>query len=514
MALSASGTYTFNGADTDYGDVKGTGIHLDVNYNITPVSGTTKYKVTISLKHYNTWRMQWTGDCYLHLSINGKKYTNSNGSVPNIRVPLNDSSSASYAGPWTYEIDLGVGNDQPINFYIYLDYTATGCIICEKEGKDPSGKGPGYTTYHGDRYSGVHFTGIGGTFSETVDVEPTVKAPVIANLKNNAELKVDNGISVSTTSKTIKLKWERTGGSAITESYYSLDNGNTWTRTVNADGEYTKIAANISGLTGNNIYTIKIRSKNSAGYSNTLSITIRTRYGYPTLGLELNSRGLESLVYKWTSDKSLASTSYKIDDGDWVSLGQTGTSGTFTVKWFNPNTAHTVYFKGTSTAAYDSREGTEKSASGTTYDIAHITKLGEYTFGLPISLDIENVSGKSLSLQIKASGNSRTPTFTLTNASAGTYTFTPTQDQLDQMYRCFTNTNSINIEFTLTTIGDNKNWADTSQTKVLTLTGIAKTAHFGVSNKPRRAQAWVGINGTPRRAVVWVGVNNTPRRCI
>lgn len=508
MALSASGTYTFNGADTDYGDVKGTGIHLDVNYDITPVTGTTKYKVTVSLKHYNTWRMAWTGDCYLHMSINGKKYTNSDGSVPQIRVPLQDSSSASYAGPWTYEIDLGVGNNQPINFYIYLDYTATGCIICEEEGKNPNGKGPGYTTYHGDRYSGVHFTGIGGTFSETVDVKPTVTVPVLSNLVNASELKKDpNGTSVSKGTTAIRFQWKQSSGDTATKSYYRL-NGGSW---VEAD---SLTSSRVDGLTPNTTYKVEVRSYNAAGYSSILSINIRTRYAVPNVSISLQSRDLESLVFNWQSDIRLQSTSYKIDDGDWVSLGQSGLSGTITAKWFNPNTAHTIYFKGKSGDEYDAADSAEKSASGMTYDIAHISKLGEYTFGLPITLEFENESAKPLSLQIKASGNSRTPTFVLTNLSTSPYTFNPSQDQLDQMYKCFTNTNSINIEFTLTTIGDNQKWTDTAHTKVLTLTGIAKTAHIGVPNTPSRAQSWVGINGTPHRAVFWVGVNNTPRRCI
>ena len=83
------------------------------------------------------------------------------------------------------------------------------------------------------------------------------------------------------------------------------------------------------------------------------------------------------------------------------------------------------------------------------------------------------------------------------------------------MYKCYTNTNDIPIYFLLTTNGDNKNWNDIQQNKILQLTGIAKTAHIGINNSPRRAQVFIGDeNKKPRRSVAWVGVSDIARRCI
>lgn len=326
--------------------------------------------------------------------------------------------------------------------------------------------------------------------------------PVISSLTNTNMYNNSTGISASTNS--IGIKWTESG--TVANRYYKIDNGD-WVSVSSA-------SATISSLTAGTSYSISVKSTNTDGESATLSLTIRTRHSIPVITLSFESQTLETLNFKWSSDKALQSTQYKVDNGSWTNAGLSGTSGNFSLSGLTPNTSYTLYFRGTSTSTYDSLTSDEKNASGKTLDIAHITSIGTCTFGLEITLNISHVATNNLRLKIWTEGNSRTAEATYTsNVKNGTFTFSPTQEQLDNMYKCFTNTNSIPIYFQLTTIGE-REWNDTRQDRTLALTGIVKTIRCGVNNSPRRGQVLLGIDNKPRRGIIWVGVDNKPRRGI
>ena len=331
--------------------------------------------------------------------------------------------------------------------------------------------------------------------------------PETPTLTNNNKYNNNAGISASTNSLTIGVSSSDWGKPDNGKIFWSCSNG--------AKGELAKTSQfNITGLSSGTSYTVTVYLKNTIGSSGSASITIRTRHNPPKLTLNIDSVDLEKINLSWTSDKDLADAQYQVDGGSWVKTG-TGKSGTFTAKWFDPKTAHTIVFWGRSTATYDSLETYTEGKSATTLDRAHITSIGDCTFGLAIKINIASESTKPLQLEIWTEGNGLSPRFTF-DVSKGTFTFNPTQDQLDKMYRCYPKSNEVPIKFLLTTKGEWKNWPDTQQNKTLLLTGIAKTQHVGVNNSTRRCQVWWGDeNNTPRRAVSWVGdSSNNSRRTI
>ena len=338
--------------------------------------------------------------------------------------------------------------------------------------------------------------------------------PVLSNNNKytNPSTGIQNNVSASMTSLTIGVSTSDWGKPDEARIYWSCDNGG-------GSGDLARASEfTISDLNPGTTYTVSVYLQNSRGASSTAKITIRTRYAEPVVNLTLADVDLEQLIFNWTSDKDLKSTEYKIDDGDWTDLEQTGTSGSFTAQWFEPKTEHTIYFRGISTNALDSLNSNEADASGITHDRAHITSIGECIFGLDISLEIASESDKQLMIEVWTEGNNLSPRFTFDDIGVGdrTWIFSPTQDQLDQMYRCYPKANTIPIHFLITTHGEWKDWQDAQQDETLTLTGIAKTAHVGdESNKPRRCQVWVGDESDkPRRAVGWVGVNEEAHRTI
>lgn len=490
-------TYRNEGCTCEDGTVA-SWITAEFRIVITPDG--TSYRADIYTRLYAEYYMQWNGEGTLKVNIDwtgtdGAKKTYSNSIQT--KTPLQGSGQQSnWNGPLTFTGISAVGA-KSLNFNIDLDLLRTTCA------NHGTLSGPDYERSSG---SDTHFQHFYLTKSINVEQIPLVTKPTISSLTNNNKFNDQAGVSASTDS--ISLKWTHSGGDAPTESYYRIGTSGSWTKTSSTTSH------TVTGLTSGTSYTIYVYSKNTDASSGNLSITVRTLSAQGAVTLSLSSRDLESLTFNWSSDKELASTQYKIDSGSWTNLSQTGKSGTFTAKWFDPNTTHTVYFKGVSTT--DSITTNEISASGTTYKIAQINSVADCIFGSDISMEVASESNKQIDLKVTVTGSDNsTSSFTFENISKGTHVYSPTQNELDAVYKKFTNSNTIPISFTLTTVGDNKSWTGTATQKDLQLTGIAKTAHIGVNGTPKRAQAWVGVNNTPKRAVVWIGdSNNTPRRCI
>ena len=458
-------------------------ITADFMIQAVPNSSNTAYNFNVYARIDSSGRMSWTGDGDIRVTYAG------NTTSKQVQLAMYSSGTTKWDGPATFSL----GSPGVLNITISLDLDLT-----RTTGTNGS-PGP---THNSDGGNLQHFyynnynilVGDGG-------LPPLLVAPQISSMVNTNKHNNIDGVSASTNS--ISISWTESG--TVTNRYYRLNSGS-W---VSASSS----SITISNLSPGTSYNIDVYSSNSAGSSNVLSISIRTRHSVPVVSLTLDSRKLDSLVFKWTSDKPLISSQYKVDNGSWNSSGY-GTSGTITIDHLIPNTKYNVYFKGVSTIVYDNINSNEASTNGTTIDIARITNIGDCIFGNSISITVSKPATNVSKLKIWTTGNSNKPEFEF-NVSNGVNVFTPTQNQLDLIYRCFTTSNSVPIYFSLTTIGEFDNWYDTQQNKTLQLTGIAKTANIGVNNIPRRSQVFLGINNTPKRAIVWIGdENNKPRRCI
>lgn len=384
----------------------------------------------------------------------------------------------------TISVDLGNESVQ----YVYLAMRCTNwdnsghsshCTISSDADSDPGYKIPGTTLY----------------------LEHTV-APVIGNIRNTNPYNSNNRISASTNS--ISIAVSRTDGDAATAWYYSINNGS-WTK---CNSSFT-----ISNLSQGTSYTVRVRAQNSAGYSNTVNITIRTRYNAPTVSASIQNIGLEGFNIKWRSNRTMKSIRYKIDNvRNWVSSNVNGTSGTISVSNLSPATKYTVRVSGYSSNTYDSILSNEVTLTVTTLYIAKITSITAITHGEEFTVNITNPSNSNCTLEMWVEGNGDTTTITKTTKA--TITVEPTESEWDSIYRRYPAANTVTLHAQLTTHGI-KDYDDTEKTQTITLTGIQKTAHFGVNNAPRRVQVWVGDStGKPRRAVCWVGAGGGTKRTI
>lgn len=461
--------------------------------DIQPNSDQTKYLINITGEWWNTGRLNWTGDCEFKAT-----FTNSDSDYPQTKsVALKTSVHGTGAhynfGPLTFE--TGSAIDKSITLNLDLDLTPT---------TGDNGR-PGI--YHNSDGGNIqHFVKNDWYFDLTAI--QLGNAPATPTLSNDNKYNGNANISASQDSLTIGVSSSDWGKPDYGWVYWSCSNG--------TEGHTEEAQFTITGLSPGTTYTVSVYLWNNIGWTDTVSITIRTKHSAPDISLQITSVDLEKINLSWNSTKDLIDTQYKIDsNGPWVKLNQTGRSGTFTANWFEPSTSHTIYFWGKTTSDYDDTEAYATERQGTTLDKAHITSIGDCVFGLGINIDISSDSTKNLQLEVWVEGNGLSPRFTF-DVAKGTFTFNPTQEQLDQMYQCYPKSNQIPIHFLLTTKGEWKNWPDIQQDKVLQLTGIAKTGHVGVNNSIKRCQMWWGDEtNTPRRAVTWIGDNsNNSRRTI
>ena len=94
--------------------------------------------------------------------------------------------------------------------------------------------------------------------------------------------------------------------------------------------------------------------------------------------------------------------------------------------------------------------------------------------------------------------------------STGENTIVLTDDELDNLYKLYGNSNSLTAIFVLITADNYTN----EKTCIITLTGKQKTVYTEINGQVKRAEVFVEVDGKVKRAVVFVGVNKVPKRCI
>lgn len=496
---------------------------LGIKYIITANSAKTGYDVAIYTHALWKWEMNSSGGGKqkYSISINGTEALTKEESktLPMKGENITDPSmidDPKNGQTWYY---VGTANNiTPINNAI----TISGYCLDFTDGINNSGTAFG--VYMGAWYvnSGTSdplffhkFYSCSGSEPASISVSdiPLETAPVIGSLVNTNP-RDTNTTSVSASTNSISWSFTKSGGSAITNTYYRYQiTGTTWSGWTNL-GAVT--SGTLSGLTPRITYTIEVYASNGAGNSSTLSLTVRTKSDAPTLTLTASSISLEQATFNWTSNYALSSLKYKNGSNGTEyssSMASDNKSGSFTVTGLSPSAAYTVYITGTESS--DSVTNTTSSTI-TTLGIATVS-VGDFIHNngnIPVTASIPSYPASpaiSTSLSIDVGGYAITK-----SVSNGNNNISFTEAQWDVIYKKYGKNNSLTATFTMKTTGTTT-YSATTVSVTCKLTGIQKTSYVGdSSNKPRRAQIWIGDSkGVPRRAVVWVGSSNkTPYRTI
>lgn len=222
--------------------------------------------------------------------------------------------------------------------------------------------------------------------------------------------------------------------------------------------------------------------------------------------LTLKSRTINSLTFSYELEETADSIYYKLStSSSYTRVATNKRTGTFTVSNLDPNTKYTINFKARNTSGTTDKDA-NKNVTGTTYDIGKISNLNDFNHGDDISVSITNPSGSDLSLSMKIES---TTIFTkIVNTGSNTITFT--DDQLDEIYKKYGNTNSVITTFVLTTDSDYTN----SKNCTITLTGNQKNGYKKIDDTWLRCKRYKKVNNNWHRVVRWIKINGNWKRCI
>lgn len=233
--------------------------------------------------------------------------------------------------------------------------------------------------------------------------------------------------------------------------------------------------------------------------------TISTK---PTLTVSIKSQNVESVSINWKSDINVSEARLYDNSGNLLKSETVSSkkTGSLTASGLLANTSYTFKVKVKSTSGAWS---SAKSISAKTTSTASASSTADLVFGNSLPITKTNTSGLTDDLYFYVNNTLITTKFGIPNS----YTLTFTQNELDTMYKLLGKNNTATTLVKIVSKGSTQEYVS-QKSGTLTLTGIAKTAHVGVNNKPKRAMVWIGINKNPKRAVCWIGASNTPRRTI
>lgn len=345
--------------------------------------------------------------------------------------------------------------------------------------------------------------------SVSVEVPPT-----ISNIRNtnprNGKTNVSNEMNL------ISLSFEKSENATWTAYGFGdrwreiPDVGTSFTVTEDKDGEK---------LMWGTTYHIEAVAWNYEGYSNTLSMDIRTRYNPPTFTANVSDIQYEDLTLSWTSNRNLKQVSYSFDNKNWtyLNVANGAKSGSFKLTGLTPNTKYNIWVAGLTTEEWDSVWSSNIKLDTGTVGRTEVIGVGPITFGLDIPINIKKPTNDPHNLEVFVKSKSSTdliPLFNVTTLSDGKQNLAPTQNHWDTIYRNYPNANDIQMYFKITTTRTGKDYLS-EKSGTCSLTGIAKTVHTGSDKGARRAQVFIGDgNRAVKRAVTWAGDNGTPRRTI
>lgn len=237
------------------------------------------------------------------------------------------------------------------------------------------------------------------------------------------------------------------------------------------------------------------------------SVTIPILLETPVIdSLKLKARTLNSLIFSYTLEKAADSIYYKLStSSSYTRIATNKRTGSFTVSSLDPNKSYTINFKARNTSGSTNKDA-NKNISGTTYDIAKISTLSNFTHGSNASIDITNPSGSSLSLNMKIGSTS----ILTKTVNTGSNTISFTDAQLDAIYKKYGNSNIVTAAFTLTTANKYTN----SKNCTITLTGNQKNGYLKVSGNFKRTKKYKRVNKQWKRVVRWLKKDGTWMRCI
>lgn len=362
----------------------------------------------------------------------------------------------------------------------------------------------------------------GYTQTTTTITERTHYATPVVSVSNNNKYSNKAGVSASTNSITVSASNSANNTGTLTWKYRIKKSDAT------SYGSY-QTSATFTGLSSGTTYIVEAYAENADGYSATNTVTIRTKYAQSNFTTSITSSdiGLEHIDFNATVKYG---TINAISSGKW-SVGTVLTNQSLIVSSnagsgktgyvLAANTKYKISVSATLTSTYDDITCTFDKEFTTDAKCSFADTLGNFDFcyasEVAANYKITNPSGNKVRCSLIVA-NTTILTRDKSSSWDSSVDLQLTDAEWDAIYKKLGNSNSIAYAFRVGTYSNkdsNYTTYTTDSSGTITLAGKKLTGHIGVSNKPRRAQAFMGVSNAPRKAVVWIGdENNKPRRCI
>ena len=239
---------------------------------------------------------------------------------------------------------------------------------------------------------------------------------------------------------------------------------------------------------------------------------------YPTgCSISFSSKTVNSIKLNWSCNDNCKQVQYRLNGGSWVNTmpGNTASkTGSFNITGLQPNTEYLIEadFQRADSDLWSSHNTPPDipSIKVKTYNIATVS-VGDFNFGDTIQYSVSNPSGNAANLTVLF-GETQITSHDCSYVIDFQGNIDLTQIELDNLYKCFGNNNSITLTFKVKT-ANNNNYIN-SQNVICTLTGNQKTSHIKVNGSWKRGKTYIKVNNNWKQGVIWEKVNGVWKRCI
>lgn len=225
---------------------------------------------------------------------------------------------------------------------------------------------------------------------------------------------------------------------------------------------------------------------------------------------------INSVFIEWVTDANVDTFQYRLNGGGWVNAETNidKSAGGFTIPNLQPNTYYHIEFdaKRKDSGLWSTDGGVGDYVNRTTYDYGKINSIPGFNLGDSERIGYSNPSGSSMRIAIYNTAGS-VPYCGYRQCNGTAYTFQFTDEELDNFYKLFGNSNTITVRVYLLTTCNGINYYN-YENVTITLTGNQKTVKTKVGNVYKRGKIKTNVNGVWKNAVVWTNVNGTWKRSI
>lgn len=226
---------------------------------------------------------------------------------------------------------------------------------------------------------------------------------------------------------------------------------------------------------------------------------------YPTSKINSFTNTINSILLKCNYSNATP-TKVEVRNGNTVIKTVTSNFNSINLEGLSPNTLYKLKIRGYANGGWGEYSSVKNI---TTYDYAKFTNLSNSNFADSVNITKVNESGLANDLEVYINDDLILSRTNIENS----YELIFTQEELDSIYKKYSNSNTVTVKYKLITICNNISYTDEQERDII-LTGNAKTIRKNINNELKRAKIYIKKDGAIKEAIAWFVENGITKRCI